>query len=201
MMGLYFETPMFNNKYNYYLTPKLFGVFNSSQSNSNKISNEDSTDYQFDLNYIDELNRYNGTDKLDNSKRIGYGLNINKDRYSLELGQSYEVDINRNDFAKNAGLYNHVSDLLGSAEFNGEKNDLIYGFRFNVDQGLMKSTSTSFNSDNIIGKFKINYTQDRKEVNAILEEGTETLNLIFESITGWSYLFIRILKLTVKIYV
>ena len=42
MIGLYFETPMLNKKYNYYITPKLFGVFNSSQSNSNKISIEDS---------------------------------------------------------------------------------------------------------------------------------------------------------------
>ena len=124
---------------------------------------------------------------LDLIIRIGYGINIDKDRYSLELGQSYETDVNRNDFAKNAGLYNHVSDLLGSAEYNGEKNDLIYGFRFNVDQGLMKSSSTSFISENIMGKLDINYTQDRKEVNAILEEGTETLNLVFESNEFFNY--------------
>ena len=41
MIGLYLETPMVNKKNNFYITPKLFGILNSSQSNSNKISNED----------------------------------------------------------------------------------------------------------------------------------------------------------------
>ena len=187
MTGIYFETPMVNKKYNLYITPKFFGVFNSSQSNSNKISNEDSTDYQYDLNYYDDLNRYTGTDKLDNSKRLGYGLNINKNQYSLDLGQTYEVDLKRNDFANNAGLYNHVSDLLGSAQYNGDNNDLIYGFRFNVDQGLMKSSTGTFKSKNILGKFNLHYSQARKEINKILETETETLDLKYKSNEFFNY--------------
>ena len=49
MTGLYIETPFANHKNNIFFTPKLFGIFNSSQSNSNKISNEDSTDYKYSL--------------------------------------------------------------------------------------------------------------------------------------------------------
>ena len=72
MAGLYFETPLVNKKYNLYITPKLFGIFDGSQSNSNKISNEDSTDYKYDLNYYDELNNENFSEDKNNINYIGY---------------------------------------------------------------------------------------------------------------------------------
>ena len=37
-------------------------------SNSNKLSNEDSTNNDFSIENIYRLNRYSGTDKMDNSR-------------------------------------------------------------------------------------------------------------------------------------
>ena len=187
MTGLYIETPFANHKNNIFFTPKLFGIFNSSQSNSNKISNEDSTDYKYDLYHYNILNRYNGTDKLDNSKRIGYGIDLTKDKYSIEFGQSYEIDHDNNDFVKKAGLNSHVSDLLGLAQYDGQYNDLIYGFRYNIDQGLMKSSSLKLKSENIFGNFDLSYIEEKKDVNSLLESGTETLDLSFTSKEFFNY--------------
>tara|TARA_Y100000590_G_C15721269_1_gene1013623 strand:+ start:356 stop:2578 length:2223 start_codon:yes stop_codon:yes gene_type:complete len=181
MSGLHISTPLVNKKHNIYITPKLFTVLNSSQTNSNKISNEESTDYQYTLLNFDNLNRYTGSDKLENSKRISYGFDINKDNLKAEIAQSYEFDKDRNDYTKNVGLNDYMSDLLGSSTYDGSSNDLLYNFRFNVDQGLMKSQSLQYTNENYLGSVGLNYTEDRKEVNSILETGSETLNLNYST--------------------
>ncbi|PPR46905.1 MAG: LPS-assembly protein LptD [Alphaproteobacteria bacterium MarineAlpha5_Bin9] len=181
MTGLYIETPLYNKKNDFYIIPKLFGVLNSSQSNSNKISNEDSTDYSYSLLNFADLNRFKGSDKLDNSKRLSYGIDFLKNNYSFGLGQSYEFDINRNDFTKNVGQNDYMSDLLGSASIDNIKNDLYYNFRFNVDQGLMKSHNLKYINESIIGKFELLYSQERQEVNKILKDENENLKLTLNS--------------------
>ena len=45
-------------------------IVTPGKSNSNKISNEDSSLNNLNLNNEMILNRYSGTDKIDNSKRI-----------------------------------------------------------------------------------------------------------------------------------
>tara|TARA_Y100000590_G_C15740221_1_gene1020022 strand:+ start:1135 stop:3357 length:2223 start_codon:yes stop_codon:yes gene_type:complete len=181
MTGLYFETPLVNKKNNIYITPKIFGVFNSSQSNSNKISNEESTDYQYTLLNFNDLSRYTGTDKLENSKRISYGIDIIKDNFKAELGQSYEFDKERNEYTSKVGLNDYMSDILGSAKFDGESNNLLYNFRFNTDQGLMKFHNITHENQSFLGNTNISYSKERKEVNSILETGTETVGLSFGS--------------------
>ena len=187
MTGLYFTTPLVNRKYNILVTPKLFGVINSSQSNSNKISNEESTDYQYTLLNFDSLSRYTGTDKLENSKRLSYGIDLIKDRFKLELGQSYEFDKDRNDYTKNVGLNDYMSDLLGSSSYDGVSNDVLYDFRFNVDQGLMQSHSVGYTNENILGFLNLSYGQSKKEVNSILESDTERLGVGFGSKEFFNY--------------
>ena len=181
MTGILFQTPLINRKYNIHIKPKLFAVINSSQSNSDKISNEESTDYQYTLLNFDALSRYTGTDKLENSKRLSYGIEVEKNRFNLELGQSYEFDKERNDYTKNVGLNDYMSDLLGTSKYDGINNDLTYNFRFNVDQGLMKSHSLSLANKNILGSMSIGYSQSRKEINSILESESETLGLVYSS--------------------
>ena len=41
----------------------------------------------------------------------------------------------------------------------------------------MKSQSLTYNNENFLGSVGVVYSTDRKEVNSILEEGSETLNL------------------------
>ncbi len=180
MSGLQVQTPMINGKKNLSIVPSVSFVLNGSQPSSNKVSNEESTNNSYSLVNVSNLNRYTGTDKLDNSKRVNYGISLNKDAISFSLSQSYEFDVNSN-YNKDVGLKDHMSDLLGSITFNGTNNDLRHNFRFNVDQGLIKSQSLTYANTNKLGNSEIKYIQERIETNSILESGKETLDLSFSS--------------------
>ena len=186
MSGLSLEAPLINRKRNMTITPKLSLILNGSQPSSDKVSNEESTNNSYSLLNSKELNRYTGTDKLDNSKRINYGIDISKDLLKLSLSQSYEFDANSN-YNKDMGLKDYMSDLLGSINYDGLNNDLQYDFRFNVDQGLIKSQSFTYKNANIIGTSEIKYSQERVENNSILESGTETLDIGFSSNKFFNY--------------
>ncbi|MBO6470921.1 MAG: LPS-assembly protein LptD [Pelagibacteraceae bacterium] len=186
MSGLSLEAPLINRKRNMTITPKLSLILNGSQPSSDKVSNEESTNNSYSLLNSKELNRYTGTDKLDNSKRINYGIDISKDLLKLSLSQSYEFDANSN-YNKDMGLKDYMSDLLGSINYDGLNNDLQYDFRFNVDQGLIKSQSFTYKNANIIGTSEIKYSQERVENNSILESGTETLDINFSSNKFFNY--------------
>ena len=183
MSGLIIETPIINWKNNIRIEPKVSFIINGSQSSSNKVSNEESSNNSYSLLNVGSLNRYTGTDKLDNSKRVNYGVGLNKDPFKFSLSQSYEFDANSN-YNKDVGLKDYMSDLLGSFTFSGTNNSLGHNFRFNVDQGLINSQSLSYVNTNKIGETKINYYQQRVENNSILESGSETLGINFSSNIG-----------------
>ncbi|MBO6465581.1 MAG: LPS-assembly protein LptD [Pelagibacteraceae bacterium] len=186
MSGLSLEAPLINRKRNMTITPKLSLILNGSQPSSDKVSNEESTNNSYSLLNTNTLNRYTGTDKLDNSKRINYGIDISKDLLKLSLSQSYEFDANSN-YNKDLGLNDYMSDVLGSINYDGLNNDLQHNFRFNVDQGLIKSQSFTYKNANIIGTSEIKYSQERVENNSILESGTETLDINFSSNKFFNY--------------
>jgi len=180
MSGIYFETPIINRINNIYIIPKISFVVNGSQPSSNKVSNEESTNNSYSLLNAASLNRYTGSDKLDNSKRVNYGVDVTKNALKLSLSQSYEFDANSN-YNQDVGLRDYMSDLLGSITYNGKKNTLGHNFRFNVDQGLIKSQSLALTNNSLLGATEITYTQERVENNSILTTGSERLNLGFTS--------------------
>ena len=85
-----------------------------------------------------------------------------------------------------------MSDLLGSVSFDGLNNDLQHDFRFNVDQGLIKSQSFAYKNTNIIGTSEFKYSQERVENNSILESGNETLDIGFLSNKFFNYSKIKL---------
>ncbi len=180
MSGLIIETPIVNRKTNLSIVPKASFILNGDQTSSNKVSNEESSNNSYSLLNVGSLNRYTGTDKLDNSKRVNYGIGLNKDPFKFSLSQSYEFDANSN-YNKDVGLKDYMSDLLGSFAFNGINNIIDHNFRFNVDQGLIKSQGLSYKNTNKIGQSVISYYQERVENNSILESGSETLTINFAS--------------------
>ena len=180
MSGLLLETPLINRNNNITIIPKLSLILNGSQPSSDKVSNEESTNNSYSLLTSNTLNRYTGTDKLDNSKRINYGIDIGKDLLKLSLSQSYEFDVNST-YNKDLGLNDYMSDLLGRISFDGLNNNLQHNFRFNVDQGLIKSQSFIYKNTNILGTSKFTYSQERVENNSILENSSETLDVSFSS--------------------
>ena len=66
------------------------------------------------------LNSYSGKDKLDNSKRLTYGIRVNNDNINLELSQNYEFTDNSN-YHIETGHTNNLSDLLGVASYTSDK--------------------------------------------------------------------------------
>ena len=107
------------------ITPKISFIMNGSQSNSNKISNELSTNNNYDQLSFVKLNRYTSDDKLDNSKRINFGFNIKKNNLSLNLLESYEFQKNSN-YQKDLGDKDHLSDLLGTLKYDNTATKIEY---------------------------------------------------------------------------
>ena len=190
MSGLIIKTPVINRKYNLNIVPTVSFILNGGQSSSNKVSNEESSNNSYSLLNVGDLNRYTGTDKLDNSKRVNYGVDLNTDAIKLSLSQSYEFDANSN-YNNDVGLKDYMSDLLGSFSFSGANNTLDHNFRFNVDQGLINNQSLSYVNNSKIGKSQITYHQQRVETNSILETGSETLGINFTSNKFLNYSKIR----------
>ena len=101
-------------KYSSNLTfkPTIHAVVTPGISNSNSLSNEDSTNNDFNIDNFYRQNRFSGNDKMDNSKRIGYGLSAYTSNFKSNLFQTYEFTNNSN-FHKEQGNDHNFSDLLG----------------------------------------------------------------------------------------
>ena len=185
MTGLYIESPLRSDKNKLYILPKISFVINGSQPNSDKISNEESTNNVFSLLNFDSLNRFTGTDKLDNSKRANYGIEINK-TFKKEgsirgaLSQSYEFD-NNSQYNKEVGLKDYMSDLLGSSSLSTGNNSLTHDFRFNVDQGVIKSQSLNYTNTSKLGSLGAVYYEDKIENNSILQTNQKKIDLTYTS--------------------
>ena len=58
-----------------------------------------------------QLNRFNGTDKLDNSQRFLYGFNITLKKFISSFSQNYEFDT-KSDYNKEIGNSRNLSDAF-----------------------------------------------------------------------------------------
>ena len=180
MSSITIETPFRHIKSNIVVSPKVITVINSSQSNSDKISNEESSNNTYDILNQTHLNRYTGTDKLDNSKRITYGFEIAKNKIILNFSQNYEFLKNSNYHNEQGNKY-YLSDALGSLKYNGEKNTLNYQTRYNPHLKGVVSQSLTFSNTSKIGKSNLTYTDTKSEVNNLLKDATEVLSYSFAS--------------------
>ena len=177
MSGIYIETPIKEIKTQTLFTPKASLILNSGQSNSNKISNETSTNNIYN---ITNLNRYSGTDKLDNSKRINYGLNISKNKLSFNFDQNYEFTNNSN-YHKEIGNKNYLSDSLSNISYNSEENILLYSVRYDHDVNYIKNQSLGVTNNNKYSTITADYVETKQETNRLVEKNAETLNTTFKS--------------------
>ena len=179
IIGISSETPFKVKKYfpNITFSPKAHLVITPGISNSNKFSNEDSTNNDFSIENIYRLNRFSGNDKLDNSKRITFGFNAYTKNVKSSIFQSYEFSKNSN-FHKEQGNDDNLSDLLGSINYNN-KNELSYGFRYDVNDSYLKQQNININSDTKFGKLSLSYLDQNSKTNNIVTNDTETLNYSF----------------------
>ena len=166
-----------NDKFNFTYTPNIQLVLSPGKSNSNKISNEDSSNNTFSIN--NSLNRYSGSDKLDNSKRINYGITINNENLTLNLFQSYEFTNNSN-FHKENGNNDNLSDLLGLIEYQKAYN-INYAFRYDVNDEYLKEQNINTEITNKYGNFSLSYLDSNSKINNVVTKDTETINYSLSS--------------------
>ncbi len=176
------ETPFkirnLNNQLTY--TPKLQLVMTPGISNSNKLSNEDSSISTYTIDNNINLNRYTGTDKLDNSKRLDLSLNIKNNIFKGTAWTSYELTNNSN-YHYSQGNEKNLSDFLGDLNLNKEKYEASYNFRFDPHNNYMKNQNIEFYYKNVLGDFKFGYLDQKNKTEDIIVSDKETLNYQFVS--------------------
>ncbi len=176
------ETPFkfIKNKYDLTFKPKSQIVITPGLSNSNKISNEDSSINTYSIDNFYSLNRFSGNDKLDNSKRIDYGFSIYNDKIKLDLAQTYEFTNNSN-YHIDEGNNDNLSDLLGSVDIYTGNTIANYDFRYDFDDSYLKKQNVGINSLTKFGELEISYLDQKSKVDNIIITDTETVNYTYKS--------------------
>ena len=181
ILGMSVETPFKLKKYSSNLTfkPTLHAVITPGISNSNRISNEDSTNNDFSIDNVYRLNRFSGSDKMDNSKRITYGLSAYTSNLKSNIYQSYEFTKNSN-FHREQGNDDNLSDLLGSVEYF-KNNGISYNFRYDLNDEYLKKQNINLKSNFTYGNADVSYLDENSKTNNIVTKDTETVNYSFIS--------------------
>ena len=182
IFGISTETPfkIKNSKNNLTYTPKLKFVISPGQSNSNKLSNEDSSIKSYTIQNNSRLNRYSGNDKLDNSKRLDLSFNIKNDILNGTLWTTYEFTNNSN-YHYSKGNEKKLSDFLGELNLTKKNYSSSYNFRFDPHLNYMKNQNIDFLFNNRIGQYRFSYLDQKNATDDIIVTDEETLNYEFVS--------------------
>ena len=161
-------------------TPHISLVVSPGISNTNKISNEDSSVNSYSIENNSKLNRYTGTDQLDNSKRINYSFKINNDLMSATVWQSYEFTDNSN-YHYTQGNEKKLSDLLTNIIFDNNKFIINYNSRYDPHKEFVKSQDFLIKNKSELGNIKLHYLDQKSKVDEIITTENETLNYSYSS--------------------
>ena len=182
ILGITIETPfkLSSLKNNLTYTPKLKLVVTPGISNSNKISNEDSSINTYTIENNSNLNRYSGTDKLDNSKRLDLSFNIKNDIFNGTIWNAYEFTNNSN-YHYSQGNEKKLSDFLGDFRLTKKIYGAAYNFRFDTHDNYMKNQNIQFTYKNSIGDYKLGYLDQKNKTEENIISDKETMNYEFVS--------------------
>lgn len=177
IVGINTETPFkFKNNFkNLTYTPKLSLILTPGLSNSENISNEDSSINSYTIDSNTNYNRYTGTDKLDNSKRVNLSLNINNKNFDGNLLSTYEFTNNSN-YHYSQGNEKKLSDLLGYFDLKIKNSVNSYNFRFDPHNNYMKSQNIGTEYNNFLGNIKLSYLDEKSKTADIVTSDKESLN-------------------------
>ncbi len=177
IFGAEFETPFKqkNDRYNFIYTPKLQIVISPGQSNSNKLSNEDSSLNTYNITNNYNLNRFSGSDKLDNSKRINLSFTATNNTLGATIWQSYEFTNNSN-FHYSQGNEKKLSDLLGEIKFAKDKVNSKYNIRYDPHDDYTKSQNFDLDYENNFGFYKLSYLDQKSKTADVITSDNETIN-------------------------
>ncbi len=154
--------------------------------NSDKIPNEDSTEFEFDETNLFAFNRFSGIDRVEGGTRINYGVKWGVygqegGSSSVFLGQTYRL---RDDstFAEGSGLEDNLSDIVGSISVapNSYLN-VLYRTRFASDNLSPRRNEVNFSAGvpafNMSGSYSSLTSQAESEF-----PGREEMNLSAKSV-------------------
>ena len=183
IFGIKTETPFkFKNNFkDLTYIPKLSLILSPGLSNSEKISNEDSSINSYNIDSNINYNRYTGSDKLDNSKRIDFGFDIKNNLFESKLWSAYEFTNNSN-YHYSQGNEKKLSDLLGDIKLEYYNSISGYSFRYDQHENYMKSQNYETSYKNILGDYKLSYLDQKSKSGGIVVSDKETLNYKFESV-------------------
>jgi len=167
-------------------TPKLNLVISPGISNSNKLSNEDSSISSYTIENNSNLNRYAGSDKLDNSKRLNLSFNIRNNILNSTIWTSYEFTNNSN-YHYTQGNEKKLSDFLGDISLTKDYYKGAYNLRYDPYENYMKNQNVEFSYKNNIGSYKFAYLDQKSKTDNIILSDSETLNYEFSSKKIYKY--------------
>ena len=182
IFGIRIETPykLKKNIFDFTYKPSVSLILSPGKSNSEKISNEDSSLNTYSAINEISLNRYTGSDKLDNSKRLVSSFTVNNNNLKMNLSQSYEFTDNSN-FHKDSGNYENLGNLLGGLKFNNLKNEFEYNFRYDHSKKYLKQQNIYYGNNNTLGSIELSYLDQNSESDSVIANDIETLNYKFNS--------------------
>lgn len=180
IIGAKIDVPMEHVKTKIKINPSIQFISSIGQSNSNKISNEESTNNSFHLNNQNLLNRYNGNDQLDNSKRIVYSLNLEKKNINFNFSQYYELTNNSN-YHYEVGNSEHLSDALATISYSGMNTYAQYETRYAVSSNKINRNKINLENNNFLGLIELTYLNEKKETNNLSSNNNEVITYNFES--------------------
>ncbi len=177
IVGVKIDTPfkLKKNLFNLNYKPSLSLILSPGKSNSEKISNEDSSLNTYKADNEISLNRYSGTDKLDNSKRLVSSFTVNNNNIKMNLSQSYEFTDNSN-FHKDSGNHENLGNLLGSLNYNNINNIFEYNFRYDHSKKYLKQQEINYENNNSLGLIELSYLDQNSESDSVITNDIETLN-------------------------
>ena len=131
------------------IEPVISFVAAPNGGNSEKISNEDSQNFEFDTTNLLLPSRFTGLDRVEGGQRVNYGLRLGVfgsggGNTSIFFGQSYRI---REDstFTAGSGLEGHLSDFVGEVEVSPISDfNVIYRTRMDKDGFLAQRSELEF---------------------------------------------------------
>ena len=166
------------NKFHDDLTLRFKIVLPSQITNTNKLINEDSQSLTFNYQNSYSENRFFGSDRLDNSPRLIYGieneLNIFSNSVSYKINQYY-------DFNKNNSFYDELNQKSNFSDYALEATTKLQNLNFKIDSRFdqknlsKKEMNYSLKIKNPLD-ISVNFHETQSEAFKRLSNDTQSLN-------------------------
>lgn len=143
--------------------------------NTQKIPNEDSSDFEFDETNLFESDRFAGLDRIDTGSRVAYGLRFSSygpraTEFSGVFGQSYSFTENKY-IPPESGVQDNLSDFVGAFYVRPSPwLDLSYRYRLGKSDLRFRRQEAIATFGPSFLRFNVNYVNLSREPEAFDDE-------------------------------